>query len=198
MNFFTTSIQKHRDANSQWSQDEEFNKGTKDYKITVKHLYDTNILSMHGIKVYPFALEPSKKLYHVKDDTIGGNGWVKATCGGEEVFDSWNGKEDNEAYYLKGTAEVIALSCKLSVPLNVPMYSSSSKAYYVAACVGSYGSLGIDISHPSDSALDIHHSLDFDTSSSARSYAYSFLTNYNYNNLLLLEILEHLRIVIQI
>ncbi len=60
---------------SQWELDNELNKGTKDFKITLKHRFDTTITSMQDIEVYPF--KPSAKLYHVTDNT-GGNGWVKA------------------------------------------------------------------------------------------------------------------------
>jgi len=82
---------------SQWELDQELNKGTKDFKITLKHRFDTTITSMQDVEVYPF--KPSAKLYHVTDNT-GGNGWVKASCGGEEVFDSWSGQESDEAYLI--------------------------------------------------------------------------------------------------
>jgi len=104
--FIIDEIHKHSSADSQWEVDQELNKGTKDYRITVKHRFDPNITSMQGIEVYPF--NASKKLYHVLDNT-GGNGWVKASCGGEEVFDYWDGKKDDETYYLEGTGERIAI-----------------------------------------------------------------------------------------
>ena len=82
---------------SQWELDQELNKDTENYKITLKHRFDTSITSMQGVEVYPF--NASKKLYHVLDNT-GGNGWVKASCGGEEVFDYWDGQENNESYLI--------------------------------------------------------------------------------------------------
>jgi hypothetical protein len=82
---------------SQWELEQEKNVGTKDYKITLKHRFDYSINVMNDVEVYPF--NASKKLYHVIDNT-GGNGWVKASCGGEEVFDYWDGQEDNEMYII--------------------------------------------------------------------------------------------------
>jgi hypothetical protein len=101
---------------SQWELDQELNAGTKDYKITLKHRFDTSITSMQDVEVYPF--KPSAKLYHVKDETITngtkGNGWVKATCGGEEVFDIWTGKESNEAYLIDNEEKEKIISSVLS------------------------------------------------------------------------------------
>lgn len=105
MTFLHTSIDKHKDRQSQWGVKQEFDKGTKDYKITVKHLHDSNNISMGDTKIYPFAA--SKKLYHVKDETPGGNGWVKASCGGSEVFDYWEDKGTVDDYKLLGTNEII-------------------------------------------------------------------------------------------
>ncbi len=72
---------------SQWELDQELNKGTKKYKITVKHRFDPDIITMQDIEVYPFAL--SKKLYYV-DGNI--SGYVKASCGGYLVEDTWDGQ----------------------------------------------------------------------------------------------------------
>ena len=90
---------------SQWETDQELNKGTKDYKITVKHRFDSSVVMSE--EVYPFAA--SKKLYHVIDNA-GGNGWVKASCGGSEIFDYWIDKKENEFYFLKDTNEIISIS----------------------------------------------------------------------------------------
>ncbi|MFK5938643.1 MAG: hypothetical protein QM497_09650 [Sulfurimonas sp.] len=92
---------------SQWELDNELNKGTKDYKITLKHRFDTTITSMQDVEVYPF--NPSKKLYHVVDNTINGNGWVKASCGGNEVFDSWITQKDGEAYLINNLEKEMIL-----------------------------------------------------------------------------------------
>ncbi|MGK0255569.1 MAG: hypothetical protein ACI81I_000169, partial [Arcobacteraceae bacterium] len=101
--FITDEIQKHSTTDSQWETDQELNKGTKDFKITLKHRFDTTIVSMQDIEVYPF--EPSAKLYNVKDNIPGGNGWVKDNCGREEVLDLQYGYED-KADYGKGLNDV--------------------------------------------------------------------------------------------
>lgn len=51
---------------SQWETDEELNKGTKEYRITLKHKYDSSILRMDGVEVYPFNTE--KKLYYIQGE----------------------------------------------------------------------------------------------------------------------------------
>lgn len=87
---------------SQWQTDQELKKGTKEYRITVKHRFNSSIVAMYGVEVYPFA--PSKKLYYITDNT-GGNGWVKASCGGIEVFDNWTDKQENEFYLINNIEE---------------------------------------------------------------------------------------------
>jgi hypothetical protein len=99
-NFILNQIQAHNDAPSQWETDQELKKDTKDYKITVKHRFDSSVVMSE--EVYPFAA--SKKLYHVTDNT-GGNGWVKASCGGSEVFDNWTDKKENEFYLINNIEE---------------------------------------------------------------------------------------------
>jgi hypothetical protein len=92
---------------SQWQTDQEFNKGTKDYKITVKHRFDFTINAMNNIEVYPF--NASQKLYQVKDE-IGGNGWVKASCGGNTIT-----FPDNEYYSIDNPQkEIIEENIKFS------------------------------------------------------------------------------------
>jgi len=115
---------------SQWELDQELNKGTKDYKITLKHRFDTTITSMQDIEVYPF--NGSKKLYHVLDNT-GGNGWVKASCGGEEVFDSWDGQEDNEVYLIDNKEEekIIGLEIQDVLPLYNPDKSLEEHSFII-------------------------------------------------------------------
>jgi len=93
---------------SQWELDQELNKGTKDFKITLKHRFDTAITSMQNVEVYPF--KASEKLYHVKDNTPDGNGWVKASCGGEEVFNSWPTQKDGEEYLINNPEKEIIIS----------------------------------------------------------------------------------------
>ncbi|MFT7824325.1 MAG: hypothetical protein ABXS92_06130 [Sulfurimonas sp.] len=77
---------------SQWETDQESNKNTCDYKITVQHRFDPGIEM--PFDVYPFA--PSKKLYQVNGE------WVKASCGGTTIMGedrdilTWEGKQDDE------------------------------------------------------------------------------------------------------
>lgn len=97
-NFITTKIQEHSDALSQWETESEYNKETKEYRITVKHRFDPTIQNIEN--VYPFA--KSKKIYTVKDNT-GGSGIVKASYGGKEIFDYWDGQESHQFYKLDGT-----------------------------------------------------------------------------------------------
>jgi hypothetical protein len=111
MDFILDKVQAHSKTVSQWELDQELNAGTKDYKITLKHRFDTSITSMQDVEVYPF--KPSEKLYHVIDNTPNGNGWVKATCGGKEVFDSWTGQESNEAYLIDNLKKEIIKEYKL-------------------------------------------------------------------------------------
>ncbi|MFT5659471.1 MAG: hypothetical protein ACI9TV_000087 [Sulfurimonas sp.] len=88
---------------SQWETESEQNKNTKQYRITVKHRFDTSIGNIAN--VYPFA--PSKELYSVNGE------YVKASCGGTKILDAdidtWNNKKDNEFYYLEGTGEMISM-----------------------------------------------------------------------------------------
>ncbi len=86
MNFVDASLKAHTDVDSQWIQNEEFEKNTCNYKITVKHRHDPSIEM--GEKVYPFAA--NKKLYQVNGE------WVKASCGGKNILETWAGKKDNE------------------------------------------------------------------------------------------------------
>ena len=56
---------------------------------------------MDGVEVFPFA--PSKKLYYVDVN----QSYVKASCGGTQIFDTWDNQQSGEVYYLDGTGEVI-------------------------------------------------------------------------------------------
>ncbi|MDQ1340543.1 MAG: hypothetical protein QG567_1700 [Campylobacterota bacterium] len=80
---------------SQWGTDQEFERNTCDYKITVKHRFDDEIIMDE--EVYPFA--PSKKLYKV------GNKWVKATCDGQNILDEWEGKQASECWMIDNLEE---------------------------------------------------------------------------------------------
>lgn len=101
MNFVDSSLKAHSEAKSQWIQDEETNKDTCEYKITLKHEYDTSIEM--PLDVYPF--NASKKLYQVNGE------WVKASCGGENILGlnhdipTWDGKQDNECLMIDNVEE---------------------------------------------------------------------------------------------
>jgi hypothetical protein len=104
---------------SQWETDQELNKGTKDYKITLKHIFDSSVFMSE--EVYPFA--SSKKLYQVTDNT-GGNGWIKASCGGSEVFDDWTDKKENEFYLINNIEEEkIVAKITEKVQYLLPLYN---------------------------------------------------------------------------
>ncbi|PHQ65316.1 MAG: hypothetical protein COB99_04775 [Sulfurimonas sp.] len=108
MDFLSSSIEKHRNASSQWAIDQEIEKGTKNYRITVKNIRDSSIVMSE--EVYPFAA--SKKLYYVQGTVSEDiSGYVKASCGGTKILDAdidtWANKQANEVYYLDGTGEKI-------------------------------------------------------------------------------------------
>lgn len=88
---------------SQWHTDREYDIDTMDYRITVKHRFDTSVIMNE--EVYPFA--PSKKLYQSKDEN-GVFQYVKASCGGTEIKASWEGQAEGEFYLLEGTGEKIS------------------------------------------------------------------------------------------
>jgi len=48
-------------------------------------------------KVYPF--NASKKLYQVNGE------WVKASCGGNNILDQWDGKKENECWMIDNVEE---------------------------------------------------------------------------------------------
>jgi len=80
---------------SQWETDKESNLNTCDYKITVKHRFDATVEM--PLEVYPFA--PSKKLYQVNGE------YVKASCGGRHILETWDGKKDNECLLIDNPQE---------------------------------------------------------------------------------------------
>ena len=95
--FIEQKIEEHTEAPSQWETDQEFERGTMNYRITVKHRFDTSVIMNE--EVYPF--NASKKLYSVNGE------YVKASCGGENISASWEGQAENEFYLLEGTGEII-------------------------------------------------------------------------------------------
>jgi hypothetical protein len=95
---------------SQWSTDKELERGTCDYRITVKHRFDPALEI--GEKVYPFA--PNQKLYTATNQKSGEVEYVKATCGGTDFMDDWDGKKDNECWMIDNPQEekIGGESCK--------------------------------------------------------------------------------------
>ena len=76
---------------TQWDvEGEPSNKGTCEEKVKVKHRFDLAVDM--PFDVYPFNL--SKKLYQVNGE------WVKASCGGKNILDQWEGKKDNECWMI--------------------------------------------------------------------------------------------------
>lgn len=94
-----TKLSVLNEVESQWETDEEFNKDTCNYKITVKHKFEPSIEMAE--EVYPFA--PNKKLYQVGEE------WVKASSGGTEIKEEWLLQKSNECYLLSDTNETIEL-----------------------------------------------------------------------------------------
>ena len=80
---------------TQWTTDQEFDRDTCDYRITVKHRFDPSIEMAE--KVYPF--NAAKKLYRAKN-RAGAFEYVKAACGGTHILDEWNGKKDDECWMI--------------------------------------------------------------------------------------------------
>ena len=88
--FIIDEIQEHSKNDSQWELDQELNKGTKDYKITLKHRFDSSVIMDE--EVYPF--NAAKKLYYVQGLLPGDiSGYVKARCGGYKVETTWVGQD---------------------------------------------------------------------------------------------------------
>ena len=101
---------------SQWQTDQEIDKGTCDYRITVKHRFDPALEI--GEKVYPFA--PNQKLYQVNGE------YVKATCGGTDFTDDWAEKKENECWMINNSSKekiVKKAECAFEVAVNNGEYT---------------------------------------------------------------------------
>ena len=94
--FILNQIQAHGNAPSQWETESEYEKGTKEYRINVKHRFDTSIENIEN--VYPF--DTSKKLYQIAGE------YVKASSGGIEILETWTDQKDNQFYKLEGTKPI--------------------------------------------------------------------------------------------
>ncbi len=81
---------------TQWdTEGEPSNKSTCEEKVKVKHRFDLAVDM--PFDVYPFNL--SKKLYQVNEK------WVKASCGGNNILDQWDGKKENECWMIDNPEE---------------------------------------------------------------------------------------------
>jgi hypothetical protein len=89
-------ILAHDTRGSQWKTDQEFDKDTKDYQITVKHKYNSEGIRVDE-RVLPF--NSSKKLYNVEGK------YVKASCGGKGITSSWAGQKESEFWKIDNPEE---------------------------------------------------------------------------------------------
>ncbi len=94
--FMVKQIEEHSKAPSQWSTHEELERGTCDYRITVKHRFDPSLEI--GENVYPFAAD--QKLYPAKNQQSGETEYVKAGCGGTVFTYDWDEKQENECWMI--------------------------------------------------------------------------------------------------
>ncbi len=87
----------HHTRDSQWKLNEKSNEGTKDYRVTLVHIKDPENIKL-DFDVYPFNLDG--KLYQLKNS----GDYVKASFGGEEILEIWEGQDEETQFYkLEGT-----------------------------------------------------------------------------------------------
>jgi len=145
---------------TQWHIDEESDKDTKDYKVTVKHRFDVS--STVWQDVYPFNL--SKKLYQLETGE-----YVKASCGGEHIYDTWDEQKDNEFWKIDNPQEE-----KIKAEEEFECSEAYSRGYNIMATYCSYA--------PSDQGhFWLRGSGFVHTDSSAKgSYSSSLANQYNW------------------
>ena len=119
--FIVKQVQEHLKAPSQWSTDQEIERGTCDYRITVKHRFDPSLEI--GEKVYPFA--PNQKLYAATNEKSGATEYVKATCGGTVFTDDWADKTDDECWVINNEPKekIMVKRCAFEVAVNDGAYT---------------------------------------------------------------------------
>ena len=115
-NFILNQVTEHDKSSSQWKTDQEFDRNTCDYKITVKHRFDPSIEMAE--KVYPF--NGSKKLYSVNGE------YVKASCGGKNILDQWDGKKENECWMIDNVEEEKIVGKQKEIPDNLTYIVSAA------------------------------------------------------------------------
>ena len=146
---------------SQWIIDQEFNKNTKDYRIRVKHKFDSaNMMITEDI--FPFNTD--KKLYQLETGE-----YVKASCGGEHIYDTWDEQKDNEFWKIDNPQEE-----KIKAEEEFECSEAYSRGYNIMATYCSYA--------PSDQGhFWLRGSGFVHTDSSAKgSYSSSLANQYNW------------------
>ena len=110
-NFIKTKLDKHIKAITQWKTKEELNYGTKKYRQKLEHRFDSSVIV--DAEVYPF--DPGEKLYFITTSEQSNiEGYVKASFGGTQILDDWEGQKIGQFYKLEGTdpVEYIEFTCK--------------------------------------------------------------------------------------
>lgn len=174
-----SQLDKLDEVQSQWITNQEFEKDTCDYKITVKHKYDPSIEMAE--KVYPF--NGAKKLYQVNGE------WVKASCGGENIFGkghdipTWDGKQENECYMIDNPDEETIDNQEQFIRFFVNYYISYHAAgdYPFSNAVHSFGrKYGIG-----NDEINNEYPNDIECSGASES-GYGIIGTYPYNDIGLL------------
>jgi hypothetical protein len=153
------SLDELANTASQWSTDQEFDKGTCDYRITVKHRFDPALEI--GEKVYPFA--PNQKLYQVNGE------YVKATCGGKNILQEWEGKNEDDCLMIDNPPKekISAKQCAFEVAVNDGDYTCYNEdTFFTYVHTTNYG----------DYTFHVHYD-DINTSWTACRYCTQGWTN---------------------
>ena len=103
-------IVAHSDRESQWEKDTDFNKNTKDYRISVKHKYNPTDIKLDA-KLLPFNID--KKVYQVEGK------YVKASCGGKHIKDTWDGQKANEFWLIDNDEEEKIKGEEFFISINI-------------------------------------------------------------------------------
>ena len=116
---------------SQWIVDQEYDKSTCDYRITIKHFFDKS--EEFGGEIYPFALDG--KLYSINGQ------YVKASCGGKNILSAWEGKKKNECWMIDNPQKETIVKANDSV---AKLYVRYDYRDYIEGCSGEgfTGSIG--------------------------------------------------------
>ncbi len=141
VNAIKTQLNVLDTADSQWLKDQEVDKDTCDYRITVKHRFDSSLEI--GENVYPFAA--NQKLYPAKNQQSGETEYVKASYGGTVFTNDWEEKQENECWMIdnaekeKITAGIPDYECVIYVEMQY--YSGMLKGFFKDERVDCWNSL---------------------------------------------------------